>query len=100
MLRVTDLGDCLNQGTLPARLEYNIEIDSGARGWVAQSLPVDWNIMPRVLDLHVIPRYDDRRDVGEGKCGEEEDYNGPEVWHGYRRSARIEGWRSREAAER
>ena len=56
MLRITDLGDGVNQGTLQVRLEYNMEIDSGASGWVAQSLPVKWNDGPGVLGLHVAPR--------------------------------------------
>ena len=81
MLGITDFGDCLNQGTLPVRLEYNMEIDSGAIGWVAQSFPVDRNVMPGVLDLHVIPRYDGRRDLGEGHRGEEEEHKDPEVLH-------------------
>ena len=34
------------------------------------SLPTDWNGMPGVLDLHVVPRYDGRHEVGEGHCGE------------------------------
>ena len=83
MLRVTDLGDGVNQGILPVRLEYNMEVDSGSSGWVAQSLPVDWNGMPGVLDLHVVPRYDSRREVGEGYRSEEEEHREPEVWHGY-----------------
>ena len=52
MLRVADLGDGVNQGILPVRLEYNMEVNSGASGWVAQSFPVYWNGMPGVLDLH------------------------------------------------
>ena len=79
MLRITNLGDGVNQGTLPFRLEYNVEVDSGAGGWVAQNLPVDWNGIPSVLDLHVVPRYDWRREVGGGHCSdsEEEEHKEP-----------------------
>ena len=87
MFRVTDHGDGVSQGTLSVRPEYNIEVESGASGWVAQSLPVDWNLMPGVLDLHLTPRYDRRRDVSEGCCNEEEEHNEPEVRHESRRSA-------------
>ena len=54
---VADLGKCVNQGTLPFGLERNVEPDRGAGGWVAQILPVDWNIIPSVLDLHIIPKF-------------------------------------------
>ena len=85
MVRVADLRDGVNQGTLSIRLEYNVEVHSGASGWVAQTLPVDWNVMPGVPDLHVVPRYDERRDVGEGHRGEEEEHREPEVWHEFQR---------------
>ena len=87
MLGVTNLGDGVSQGTLSVRPEYNVEVDSGTSGWVAQSLPVDWNVMPGVLDLHITPRYDRRRDVSEGNCDEKEEHNEPEVRHESRRSA-------------
>ena len=79
MLRVTDLGEGVNQGGLPFRLEYNMEVNSGASGWVAQSLPVDWNGIPGMLDLHVVPRYDGRHEVGKGLCSEEVEHKEPEV---------------------
>ena len=85
MFRVTDHGDGVSQGTLLATLEYDVEVDCGASGWVAQSFPVDWNVMPRVLDLHDVPRYDGRQEGGEGHCGEEEEQKEPDVWHEYRR---------------
>ena len=85
MLRVANLGDGVSQGTLSVWLEYNFEVDSGISGWVAQSLPVDWNVMPAGLDLHVTPRYDGRRAVGEEHYGEEEEHNKPEVRHECRR---------------
>ena len=88
MLRVANLGDGVSQGTLSVWLEYNFEVDSGISGWVAQSLPVDWNGMPRVLDFHVVPRYDRHRDVGEGRCGKEEEDKEQEVRHEYQMSAR------------
>ena len=88
MLGVTNLGDGVSQGTLSVRPGYNVEIESGASGWVAQSLPVDWNLMPGVLDLHITQRYDRRRDVGEGNCDEKEEHNEPEVRHESMRSAR------------
>ena len=97
MLGITDLGDGVSQGILPARLEYNMEVDSGASGWVAQILPVYWNGTLGVLDLHVVPRYDGRREVGEGHCGEEEEHKGPEVLHKCRTSPRkCEDWKARD----
>ena len=99
---VTDRGDGVSQSTLPARLEYNIKVDSGASGWVTQSLPVICNVIPCVLDLHVVPRYDGCRDVGDGHCGEEEEPKEPEMLHEYRWSAGMcgfGGWRSSEATE-
>ena len=66
MLWVPDLGDGINQGTLLVRLEYNVEVDSGASGWVTQSFPVDWNVIPGVLSLRVVPRNDGCREIGEG----------------------------------
>ena len=92
MLRVADLGDGVSQGTLPVRLDYNVEVDSGAGGWVAQSLPIDWNVMPGVLDLHVVPRYNGCREAGEEHYGEKEEKKEPEMCHEWRRSGmRTEG---------
>ena len=85
MLRIANLRDGVIQSTLLVRLQYNVEVDSGTSGWVAQSLPVDWNVMPGVLDLHVTPRYDGRGDVDEGNCGEEENHKGQDVLHEYRK---------------
>ena len=88
MLWVADLGDGIKQGTFPARLEKNLEVDSGSSGWVAQSLPVDGNTIPSMHDLHVVPRNDGCREVGEGHYGEKEKKKEPEVCHEWRRSAR------------
>ena len=57
MARVTDRGEGVSQRTLLVGLEYNMEVDSGASGWVAQSLPVKRDVIPCVLNLHVVPRY-------------------------------------------
>ena len=57
MARVTDRGDGVSQRTLLVGLEYNMEVDGGASGWVAQSLPVKRNVVPCVLNLHVVPWY-------------------------------------------
>ena len=65
------------------RLEHNMEVDSGSSRWVAKSLPVDWNGKPGMLNLHIVPRYDGRRDIGEGYCGQEEEDKEPEVRHEY-----------------
>ena len=46
---------------------------------MAESLPVDWNVMPGVFDLHVASRYDGRHEIVEGHCGEEAEHNEPEV---------------------
>ena len=77
MLRAADLRDGVNQGTFPVRLEYNMQVYSGTSRWVTQSLPVDWDGMPGVLDLHVVPRRDGLRKVGEGHCGEKEEHKEP-----------------------
>ena len=92
MPRVANLEDGISQGTFSVGQEYNLEVDSRASGWVAQSLPVEWNVIPGVLDLHVAPRYDGRRDVGEGYCSEEEEHKEPEVRHESRRSAGMCGF--------
>ena len=55
MAGVADFGEGVNQRALPFGLECNIELGRGAGGWVAQTLPVDWNSIPGVLDPHVIP---------------------------------------------
>ena len=89
MFRVTYLGDSVEQGTLPVRLEYNMEVGSGASGWVAQSLPVEWNVVPGVHYLHVVPRCDGRCEVGEGHYCEEEDHKDPEVLHEYKTIAKT-----------
>ena len=65
LARLADLIEGIDQGTLLVGLECNIEINCGVRGWVAQTLPVDRNGMPGVLDLHVISRYEGRQEVGE-----------------------------------
>ena len=84
MPRVADLGDGVNQGTLPFGTGCNMKIDPGAGGRVAQALPVDWNGMPGVLDLHLIPRFEGHHEVGEEQGGEEEDseHREPGVMHG------------------
>ena len=46
MLLVADLREGVNHGALLVRLEYNVDINSGASGSVTQSLPVGWNGMP------------------------------------------------------
>jgi hypothetical protein len=56
MPRVADLGNGVNQGTLPFGPECNVEVDCRAGRWMAQTLPVDWSGMPGVLDPNVIPR--------------------------------------------
>ena len=95
MATVTDLEDGISQSTLSVRLEYNMEIGSRASRSVAQSFPVDWNVMPGVLDLRVVPSYDVRReDVGEGHYSEEEVHKEPDVWFEDQESAgmcKIEG---------
>ena len=88
MFWVADLGDGIKQGTSLARLEQNLEVDSGSSGWVAQSLPVDGNTMPGMHDLRVVPRNDGCREVGEGHYGEKEEKKEPEVSHEWRKSAR------------
>ena len=71
MLRGTDLGKGVSQGELLFGHECNVELYSSVGGRVAQTLPVDWNCMPGVLHLHVIPRFKGSREVGDGP-GEEE----------------------------
>ena len=55
MLWIADFEESINQRALPFGLECNIELGRGAGGRVAQTLPVDWNSIPGVLDPHVIP---------------------------------------------
>ena len=57
MARFTDLINRINQCVLIVGLERNVEIDSGTRGRVAMVLPVRWDGVPRVLDVHVVPRW-------------------------------------------
>jgi hypothetical protein len=79
--RIADLGDGINQCTLPFGAECNMEVDSCAGGWVAQTLPVYWNGMPGVLHRHVIPGFKGRHEVGEEHSSEEEEYGDPVVPH-------------------
>ena len=82
MFWVTNLGYGISQSCIPAMLKYNVEVYSGASGWVAQILPVGWNGIPGVHDFHVAPRCDWRCDVGEGHCREEKGQKDPEALHG------------------
>jgi hypothetical protein len=77
MPRVADLGDGVNKGVLPFGPECNVQVDPATGGWVAQTLPVDWNGIPGVLDLYVIPRFEGCREVGEEHGGEEEEHRVP-----------------------
>ena len=72
MLRGADLDKGVSQGELLFGHECNVELYRSAGGRVAQTLPVDWNCMPCVLHLHVIPRFEGSREVG-GMHGEEEE---------------------------
>ena len=82
MLRVADLCQSINQGTLPFGLECNVECDQGAGRWVAQTLPVDWDRIPGVFDLHVMPRLWGRRKGNrEEDDGEEGEHREPVVSH-------------------
>jgi hypothetical protein len=54
---------------------------------VAQTLPVDWNGMLGMFDTDVIPRYEGRREVGEGHGGEGGERGETGILNGYRRSA-------------
>ena len=69
MLRVADLRKGVHQGILSFGFECNVEIDPGAGGWVAQTLSVGRNILPAVLDQHVISRVG-RHEVGDGHGSE------------------------------
>ena len=81
MLWVADLGKGINHGALPVRLECNVNVNSGASGWMAQTLPVGWNVMPGVLDLYDIPMYDWRREGVEEPWSEEEWCREPDESH-------------------
>ena len=97
MIRIADLIKGVNQGTLPLRLP-NVEVNCSAGGWT-QTLPVDWNGIPSMLDQHVIPRYEGRRELGEGHGGEEGERREPVALHESRplRRTVTSGWfRSRE----
>ena len=84
---VANLGDGVNQGDLPFGLDCNVEIDLGAGRWVAQTLPADRNGIPGVLDLHVMPKFEGRREVSEEHVdgGEEGERREPAVSHMYDR---------------
>jgi hypothetical protein len=73
MLRVADFVKCVNQCALLVGFECDVKINGGASRWVAQKLPFDRNGIPGVFDPYVvvIPRYDGRREVGEGHSDKE-----------------------------
>ena len=57
MRRLADLIKCVNQGVLTVGLERNVKVDCGAGRWVAHALPVLRDGVPRVLGVHVAPRW-------------------------------------------
>ena len=66
MPRVADLGEGVNQGALSIGLKCKVEVVNHCPGGcVSQTLPVGWNGIPGVLDLHIIPMYGSRCEVGE-----------------------------------
>ena len=75
MSRVTDLRQGVDQGALPLGLECKVEVDRRAGRGMTQTLPVDGNSMPGVLDMHIVPslRGDGHREiqVGEERGSEE-----------------------------
>ena len=80
---VADLGEGVNHGALPVRLECNVNVDSGASGWVAQILPINWDVIPAMLGLNVVPRHDWRHEGGSRHFNEEQECKEPK--HEYRR---------------
>jgi len=52
---IADLIEYVNQGVLVVRLERNVEVDRGAGGRVTEALPVNWDSIPGVLHMRVIP---------------------------------------------
>ncbi len=83
---VADLVEGVNQGALLVGLECNVEVDGGAGGRLAQTLPVGWNGTPGVFHLYVIPRYEGRREVCDGQGGKGAERIEPVVSHEHRRS--------------
>jgi hypothetical protein len=77
MPRVADLVEGICQDTLPFGLERYVKIDPGTGGWVAQTLPVDWDSIPGVLDHHFIPSFTGRREVGEEHSNKEGKHREP-----------------------
>ena len=72
MFGIADLHQGINQGILPFGLECKVEGNKGAGGWVTLTLPVDWDRIPCVFDLHVIPWFLERRNGNrEEEVGEE-----------------------------
>ena len=65
MVRVADLVKGINQGILPVGLKCKVEFDLGPSGCVSLTLPVRWNVIPRVHDPHLIQMYGGYRNVGE-----------------------------------
>ena len=63
-----------------------MEFDHRPGGCIAETLPVDWNGIPGVLDQHFNPMYGGRRKVGSDQEGQRKD---PVVQHEDRKLAPI-----------
>ena len=81
MARVADLVKCVNQGILAIGFKCKVEFDLGSSGCVSLTLPVRWNVIPRVHDPLLIPMYGGYRDVGEKHSDYEGQRREPVVRH-------------------
>lgn len=55
MSLAADLEERVNQGVLAGWLERNVGIYCGAERWAAQVLPILWDGVPGMLDVHIVP---------------------------------------------
>ena len=55
MLGVADLVKGVSQGALPVGLQCDVEFDHRPGGRIAETLPVGWDVIPCMLDRHLIP---------------------------------------------
>lgn len=82
--RVADFIEHINEGVLMMGLERDVEVDCGAGRRAAYAFPVRWNGRPRVLRVHVIPRWGCK--APSGKSGDGEQHKGLMVAHDGTRS--------------
>ena len=65
MHRVADLGEGISQGSLLLGYECDVEVYHLPGVWISQTLPVGRDVIPGMLDPHLIPMYGSCHEVGE-----------------------------------